>query len=92
MTPTLSGRLQSRLFLVAFVGVPIALLLGVVLRRVRGPWLVLAVAAFVGVLSNVVGAATLRGLLPLPAQTDRRTEDLSQQLTALQQPSVIAYC
>lgn len=33
MTPTLSGRLQSRLFLVAFVGVPIALLLGVVLPR-----------------------------------------------------------
>ena len=33
MTPTLNGRLQSRLFLVAFVGVPVALLLGVVLPR-----------------------------------------------------------
>lgn len=33
MTPTLIGRLQSRLFLVACVGVPIALVLGVVLPR-----------------------------------------------------------
>jgi len=33
MTPTLIGRLQSRLFLVVCVGVPIAFLLGVVLPR-----------------------------------------------------------
>lgn len=33
MTPTLSGRLQSRLVLVALVGVPVALILGVLLPR-----------------------------------------------------------
>lgn len=33
MTPTLSGRLQSRLVLVALVGIPVALLLGVLLPR-----------------------------------------------------------
>lgn len=33
MTPTLNGRLQSRIVLVAMIGIPLALILGVVLPR-----------------------------------------------------------
>ncbi len=33
MTPTLSGRIQSRLVLVAIVGIPIAVVLGLILPR-----------------------------------------------------------
>ena len=33
MTPTLNGRLQSRIVLVALIGIPLALILGVVLPR-----------------------------------------------------------
>ena len=33
MTPTLNGRLQSRIVLVALIGIPLALFLGLVLPR-----------------------------------------------------------
>ncbi len=64
MTPTLIGRIQSRLVLVAAVGIPIALILGVVLPRpteattpgdmYRVFFVALALVAVVGVVWELV--------------------------------------
>ncbi len=64
MTPTLIGRIQSRLVLVAAVGIPIALILGVVLSRpteattlgdmYRVFFVALALVAVVGVVWELV--------------------------------------
>jgi len=64
MTPTLIGRIQSRLVLVAAVGIPVALILGVVLPRptdattlgdmYRVFFVALALVAVVGVVWELV--------------------------------------